>query len=143
MVTNRLAPSVERTHGARPSLTWRTANAYEGAYPIIRLQHLREASSPSLRNRSLITSVQSRHPPSRLCCRMQTVHLFQLPSSSSFLLVLLTAIVTMSCCRGRTLRLPHATLLVVLVDRKLLVAFILVILHIIFAYSFLRSAPNL
>jgi hypothetical protein len=42
--------------------TWCTANAYEDAYPIIRFQHLREASSPSLRNRSLIYSVQSRHP---------------------------------------------------------------------------------
>ena len=76
MVTNRLPPRVEEPHGARHSQLGRTANACEDAYPVIRFQHLREASSPSLRNRSLIYSVQSRHPPSRLCCRLQTVHIY-------------------------------------------------------------------
>ena len=104
MVTNRLPPRVEEPHGARHSQLGRTANACEDAYPVIRFQHLREASSPSLRNRSLITSVQVGIPPRGSAAAIDG-SLFQLSSSSSFIFVLLTATVTLSCCRGRTLRL--------------------------------------
>ena len=104
MATNRLPPRVRKNPWCQPFINWRTANACVDAYPVIRFQHLREASSPSLRNRSLITSVQVGIPPRGSAAAIDG-SLFQLSSSSSFIFVLLTATVTLSCCRGRTLRL--------------------------------------